>query len=210
MELLKTKNYKNCQELVQRAAASLEAGKLVAFPTETVYGLGVDANNEQAVARLFQVKKRPLDKPLTLHLADQNQLYNWWPNLMQIARRLVERFMPGPITLVLPRPERTLSYWTNFNLSRVGVRVPKCALAQAIFRVAKVPIVATSANLSDAASPTTAQQVLVDLGEKIDLVIDGGKVPVGIVSTVLDVTPQAVAVLRSGAIKAAEIQKVLP
>jgi 3'(2'),5'-bisphosphate nucleotidase/tRNA threonylcarbamoyl adenosine modification protein (Sua5/YciO/YrdC/YwlC family) len=181
------------------AAALLRGGELVAFPTETVYGLGADATNGRAVAAVFAAKGRPRFNPLICHYAEAGAAFaDAAPDAR--ARLLAERFWPGPLTMVLPRrPESRVALLTGAGLDSLAVRVPAHPLALALLRGAGVPVAAPSANRSGAVSPTTAAHVLEGLGGRIAAVLDGGACPVGVESTVLDLTGGRAALLRPAA-----------
>jgi L-threonylcarbamoyladenylate synthase len=185
---------------IARAAALLRAGQLVAFPTETVYGLGGDAINDHAVAAIFAAKARPGFNPLIVHvrdLADAETLAAF----NSPARRAAARFWPGPLTLVLPRQPLTgLSLLASAGLDTVAIRVPAHPVAQALLRETGRPIAAPSANRSGRVSATEAAHVAEDLGDNVALILDDGPTPVGIESTVLDLSGEAPALLRPGAV----------
>jgi L-threonylcarbamoyladenylate synthase len=184
--------------VVERAGAIVRRGGLVAFPTETVYGLGANALNEAAVRSIFAAKRRALDDPLIVHLASPDDLPTVVLDVPPTARVLAERFWPGPLTLVLPKRSVVPDVATA-GLATVAVRVPSHPVAQALLHAAGVPIAAPSANLFTRASATTAQHVVEDLGERVDLIVDGGPAPHGIESTVVAVTGGEVRLLRPGA-----------
>jgi L-threonylcarbamoyladenylate synthase len=194
---------------VDEAAALLRGGALVAFPTETVYGLGADATNGRAVAALFAAKGRPRFNPLICHYPEAEAAFaDAAPD--PHAWTLAERFWPGPLTLVLPRrPTSRVDLLTGAGLDSLGVRVPGHPLALALLRAAGVPLAAPSANPSGAVSPTMAEHVLEGLGGRIAAVLDGGACPVGVESTVLDLTGQRVALLRPGGVPAEAIEALL-
>jgi L-threonylcarbamoyladenylate synthase len=185
---------------IARAATLLRAGWLVAFPTETVYGLGGDATNEHAVAAVFAAKARPRFNPLIVHVRDLAEaerlaVFN------EPAHRAAIRFWPGPLTLVLPRGAGAgVSLLASAGLDTVAVRVPAHPVAQALLREAGRPIAAPSANRSGRVSPTEAAHVADDLGDDVALILDDGPTPVGIESTVLDLSGEAPALLRPGAV----------
>jgi L-threonylcarbamoyladenylate synthase len=189
---------------IAKAAALLRAGRLVAFPTETVYGLGANALDPAAVQRIFEAKGRPSYNPLIVHVADTaaaRTLVTQWPDA---AARLAERYWPGPLTLVLPkRPE--VPDVVTAGLDAVALRVPAHPVALALLRAAAVPVAAPSANRSTELSPTTAAHVRKSLGDRVDLVLDGGPTTVGIESTVVDLTGERPAILRPGRIGADEL-----
>lgn len=195
------------------AAAHLKAGDLVAFPTETVYGLGADASNSQAVARIYSVKGRPNDHPLIVHIASMERMGDWASNVPEYAIALARSFWPGPMTLILKRSELAGDFITGGQDS-VGVRVPDnlvaLALLEAFERAGGAGVAAPSANRFGHVSPTTAAAVLEELGgylSKDDLVLDGGACAVGIESTIVDCTGAAPSVLRPGAISVAMIEE---
>jgi L-threonylcarbamoyladenylate synthase len=189
------------------AAALLRAGGLVAFPTETVYGLGANALDERAVRRVFEVKGRPADNPLIVHVASVDDVGAVAVSLPPTARLLAERYWPGPLTLVLEsRPE--VPSVTRGGLGTIAVRVPAHPLALELLREARVPVAAPSANRSGRPSPTTAAHVRADLGEDVDLVLDGGPCVVGLESTVVDARGPVPVVLREGTLTAAELGAV--
>ena len=185
-------------EDIARAADLLRNGCTVAFPTETVYGLGANALDEQAVARIFAAKQRPAWDPLIVHIADMTQL-SGVGTASDVARRLMAAFWPGPLTLLLPRAQAIPDAVTA-GRNLVGVRMPAHPVALDLLRQAGVPVAAPSANTFSHTSPTTAQHVLDDLDGRIDAVLDGGATEVGVESTVAEVREQQVIVYRPGAI----------
>ncbi|WP_041794933.1 L-threonylcarbamoyladenylate synthase [Pararhodospirillum photometricum] len=191
------------------AAARLAQGGLVAFPTETVYGLGANARDDHAVARIFAAKGRPRFNPLIVHYPDAEAA---WADVVPEARalRLAERFWPGPLTLVLPRrPESALSLLVSAGLPTAAVRVPAHPLARDLLRACHVPVAAPSANPSGRVSPTTARHVEEGLGSLVDLILDGGPCAVGLESTVLDLSTGRPVLLRPGGIDRATLAQVL-
>lgn len=187
--------------IIERAAAIIQRGGLVAFPTETVYGLGANALDERAVRGIFAAKRRALDDPLIVHLADAADLPRIVAEVPEIARRLAEQFWPGPLTIVLPKLPVVPDVATA-GLPTVAVRVPSHPVAQALIRAAGLPIAAPSANLFTRASATTAAHVVEDLGDRVGLILDGGPAPHGIESSVVAVSigdSQEVRLLRPGA-----------
>jgi len=183
---------------VAEAAALLRAGKLVAFPTETVYGLGGDATNDRAVAAIFEAKGRPQFNPLISHVLDAaaaQSLVQW----SETAEKLAARFWPGPLTLVLPRAKDSpISLLATAGLDTMAIRAPSHSVAQALIRATGRPIAAPSANRSGAVSPTRAEHVAESLGERVPLILDGGPCLVGVESTVLDLTAAQPTLLRPG------------
>jgi L-threonylcarbamoyladenylate synthase len=184
---------------VREAAAVLRAGGLVAFPTETVYGLGADARNAASVARIFAIKGRPADNPLIVHVAGPAQLDDVAAEVPPLARRLAKRFWPGPLTLVVDAATH-LPTVTTGGLRTVAVRMPDHPVALAMLDAAGLPVAAPSANRSGRPSPTTSLHVLDDLGSEVDLVLDGGPSPLGVESTVVDARGARPVVLREGAV----------
>lgn len=193
---------------IQEAAEILRKGGVVAFPTETVYGLGADALNPQAVAKIFAAKGRPADNPLIVHIAQTKDLEPLVSRIPEKAWTLIETFWPGPLTLILPK-KNVVPAVVTAGLETVAVRMPAHPVALALIKAARVPVAAPSANLSGKPSPTTAEHVLKDLGGKIEAVVDGGRSSVGLESTVLDLTAPVPTVLRPGGITLEELQEVL-
>jgi len=197
----------NCtQDVIEKAAKALTAGHLVAFPTETVYGLGADATNEKAVSRIYSVKGRPADHPLIVHISSINQLEKWAIDIQEYAIKLARDFWPGPITLILKRSALAKDFITG-GQSNVGVRVPAQPIALALLAVFEknggLGIAAPSANRFGAVSPTTASDVSEELQTYLsgeDLILDGGQCSVGLESTIIDCTGPAPIILRPGAI----------
>ncbi len=190
--------------VLAEAVALLREGELVAFPTETLYALGADATNPDAVARVFTVKGRSPDSPLTLLLADTAMVSTVVTMIPPIASTLMARFFPGPLTLILqasPSLPPALTAWGG----TIGVRVSRLPLAQALPREAQVPLTGTSANISGAESPTSGEEVLQQLTGRIPLILDGGRVPLGIPSTILDLTVSPPRLLREGALSKQEL-----
>ena len=184
---------------IVRAAAIVRSGGLVAFPTETVYGLGADATNADAVAKIFTVKGRPPTNPLICHIADEEMAKRYatiWP---LAASRIAQRFWPGPITIVVPK-QPTIVDSVTAGLPTVGLRAPAHELTLQLIRVFDGPIAGPSANRSNHVSPTTAQHVRDEFADAIDMILDGGPCEVGIESTVLDLSTPRPTILRPGAI----------
>ncbi len=196
-------------DAIERAAQILREGGLVAFPTETVYGLGADATNASAVAGIFAAKGRPYSDPLIVHLSDADALDTVTVDAPAIARLLSEHFWPGPLTLILPRGA-CIPAIVSAGGSTIGVRVPDHPIARALIRAAGVPIAAPSANRFMYTSPTTATHVLADLDGRIDCVLDGGPTPVGVESTVLDVTVAPPRILRPGGVTLEALRAFVP
>jgi L-threonylcarbamoyladenylate synthase len=185
------------EEIIERAAAIIRSGGLVAFPTETVYGLGADAMNETAVGKIFEAKGRPADNPLIVHVGNRKDVERVADEINEKTWELIERFWPGPLTLVLKRkPEVARS--VSAGLSTVAVRMPRNGIALGLIRKAGTPIAAPSANRSGRPSPTSSAHVASDLGGRIDMILDGGATSIGIESTVLDMTTDRAIILRPG------------
>jgi L-threonylcarbamoyladenylate synthase len=184
-------------EAIEKAASIIREGGLVAFPTETVYGLGADATNQSAVQKIFEAKGRPVDNPLIVHVADRKMLDRITDNISDKAASLIDQFWPGPLTLVLERRPEVVPL-VSADLLTVAVRMPASKIALELIRAARTPIAAPSANASGRPSPTTAAHVLDDLGGRIDMILDGGATNIGIESTVLDMTSDPPTILRPG------------
>lgn len=186
-------------QAVARAAAVLRHGGVVAFPTETVYGLGANAEDAAAVRRIFAAKGRPADNPLIVHLATADQLERVCASITPLACDLARRFWPGPLTLVLDAAD-DLPAVTTGGLRTVAVRVPDHAVARALIAAAGVPVAAPSANRSGRPSPTTADHVAADLADQIDVLLDAGATGVGVESTVVDARGDTPTIYREGAV----------
>lgn len=191
------------------AAAMLKTGKLVAFPTETVYGLGADATSSAACKRIFEAKGRPSNNPLIVHVADIATARHYVADWPMAAQRLAEAFWPGPLTLVLPK-HPSICREVSAGRETVAVRVPDHPLALSLLRAFGGPVAAPSANKSTRVSPTTAEHVREEFGDTVDLVLDGGSCPVGIESTVLDLTtfPKPT-LLRPGHVSVAQLEPIV-
>jgi len=204
------------EEAIARAADTLRAGGVVAFPTETVYGLGADALNAAAVARVFEIKGRPLDHPVIVHIASAGELGEWAREVPEAAARLAQTFWPGPLTLILRRAPQVPGAVTG-GQDTIGLRVPSHPVARALleaFRGAagegrSSGIAAPSANKYGHISPTTAAHVRADLGDAVELILDGGAAEVGIESTIVDLSGDEPVLLRPGAITASALERVL-
>ena len=193
---------------IARAAAVLRAGGLVAFPTETVYGLGANALDPAAVARIFAAKGRPATNPVIVHVADPDGVHAVAADWPDVARRLADRFWPGPLTLVVPKRPDVPDAVTAGGPT-VAVRCPAHPVARALIREAGVPVAAPSANRSTALSPTRAEHVVMGLAGRIDVVLDGGPCPGGIESTVVDATGPFVRLLRPGLVTVPMLEAVV-
>ena len=193
---------------IERAAELLRAGRLVAFPTETVYGLGANALDAAAVQRIFEAKGRPLSSPLIVHVHSiemARDLALEWP---AEAEKLAQRFWPGPLTIVVPKKACVPDVVTA-GLPSVGLRMPAHPMAEALLRAAGIPLAAPSANRFTELSPTTAAHVHAGLGDRIDYILDGGRCTVGIESTVISLTGVVPRILRPGAISQTQVEAVI-
>ncbi|MCA0985466.1 threonylcarbamoyl-AMP synthase [Halobacillus yeomjeoni] len=194
---------------IEEAAKLLRDRQVVAFPTETVYGLGADATNEEAVQRIFEAKGRPADNPLIVHVADVGQVEELTEDIPPVAYQLMETFWPGPLTLILKSNGQAAKNVTA-GLSTVGIRMPDHPLALALLKQSGVPLAAPSANRSGRPSPTEASHVYQDLNGRIAGILDGGPTGVGVESTVLDLSSSVPVILRPGGITKEDIEKVVP
>ncbi len=192
---------------ISHAVETLRRGGLVAFPTETVYGLGADADNPAALARLYAVKGRPADHPVIVHVGAPSQLADWAADVPEAARRLGEALWPGPLTVVVRRAARVCDAVTGGG-DTVGVRVPDQPVALALLRAFGGGVAAPSANRFGQVSPTTADDVRADLGDDVDLVLDDGPCTVGVESTIVDCTGDELVILRPGGVTRQRIEKV--
>jgi len=204
---MRTQLLKADESSLQLAAELIQAGQVVGIPTETVYGLGADALNEQAVHRIFAAKERPADNPLIVHVADFSDLEPLC-HVNDMAKRLNDAFWPGPLTMILPK-KNVVPTVVTAGLDSVAVRMPSHPVAQRIIRMSACPIAAPSANRSGRPSPTQAQHVFEDMDGRIPLIIDGGESDVGVESTVVALTGQTAIVLRPGGITPEMIAAVL-
>ncbi len=196
-------------DALSEAVRLLQAGELVGFPTETVYGLGANATDKTAVLRIFEAKGRPADNPLIVHIADFCDLLPLVQGVDPRAEQLASRFWPGPLTMIFRRSSRIPSV-VSAGLDTVAVRFPKHEAAQALILAAGCPIAAPSANRSGKPSPTTAEHVYEDMKGRIPLILDGGPCSVGVESTVLDLTGEKPTVLRPGGVTVEMIKEILP
>ncbi len=193
---------------IRIAADVIRNGGLVAFPTETVYGLGADALNAKAVASIFRAKNRPVDNPIIVHVAVKEEIYKLTKNIPVKAEELMDFFWPGPLTLVLKKSE-IVPYVTTGGLETVALRMPDHKVPLVLIAESGVPIAAPSANPAGKLSPTNARHVTEDLGAKVDIILDGGPTRVGVESTVLDLTASKPKILRPGGITAEELVAIL-
>jgi len=183
---------------IKKAASVLKRGGLVAFPTETVYGLGANLLDKKAVEKVYEIKKRPRKKPLTVHIADTAAVKKMAGRIPPMAGRLMEKYWPGPLTIILK----------DRRGKKIGFRMPDNKVAFLLIKGAGVPVVAPSANISGNKPPVSAKEVLRGLGGEVDVVIDGGRTRIGVESTVVDMTGRMPRILREGAISKTEIERI--
>jgi L-threonylcarbamoyladenylate synthase len=195
-------------DTLSRAVELLRRGGVIALPTETVYGLAANAEDELAVRRVFAIKGRPSTHPLIVHVARAQELSSWASHVPEVAWRLAEAFWPGPLTLVLPRSSRATDAVTG-GQDTVALRVPRHPLAREVLEALGGGVAAPSANRFGRVSPTTAEHVRADLGDDVDLVLDGGACAVGVESTIVDLSQEQPAVLRPGGLALEELSRVL-
>ncbi len=198
-------------DMIERAAQLLRAGELVAFPTETVYGLGADASNPEAVAKIFAAKGRPADHPVIVHIASAEDFTKWATDIPEIAYQLASVFMPGPLTLILKRSKKVSDLVTG-GQDTVGLRVPHHPVALELLKRFGGGVAAPSANRFGRISPTTAQHVFGELGSEVSLILDGGVCAVGLESTIIDLTvltSAQVKVLRPGGVSLEALSRML-
>jgi L-threonylcarbamoyladenylate synthase len=206
--LLKVNSEKPDLPKIQSAAEIIQKGGLVAFPTETVYGVGADALNPVAVLALFAAKKRPLDNPPIVHVADPKEVYRLVEEVPAKAQILMEKFWPGPLTLIFKR-SNLVPKVTVADLETVAIRMPKHKVALELIKLSRCPIAAPSANIAGKPSPTTAQHVYEDLNGRIDAIIDGGATNIGVESTVVDLSVDPPMLLRPGGTPFEALKNVL-
>ncbi|MBT9777461.1 threonylcarbamoyl-AMP synthase [Clostridium sp. MCC353] len=196
------------EEELEEAAQIIRNGGLVAFPTETVYGLGANALDEHAARKIYEAKGRPSDNPLIAHVSSSQELEPLVKEIPENAKKLMDAFWPGPMTMIFPK-SGLVPYGTTGGLDTVAVRMPSDPVARALIRLSGVPIAAPSANTSGRPSPTTAQHVWQDMEGKIEMILDGGPVGIGLESTIVDVTGPVPTVLRPGAVTLEMLKEVL-
>ena len=205
---MKTKIFKPTSEHIAEAGAILRRGGLVAFPTETVYGLGANALDENAVSKIYKAKGRPSDNPLIVHIAEKEDMIPLVREIPPKAKALMDAFFPGPLTIILPKSEK-IGRVVSGGLDTVGIRMPQNPVARALIKAAGVPIAAPSANTSGLPSPTNAKYVIEDMRGRIDAVIDGGSCEFGIESTVITLAGEIPTILRPGAITREMMSEVI-
>lgn len=197
------------KELLNEAVEIIKAGDNVAFPTETVYGLGADGLNEDAIRKIYKAKGRPSDNPLILHISNREQIIPLVRELPEMANILMDKFWPGPLTIILKRSKIVPDIVTG-GLDTVAIRMPDHPIALELIDKSKLPIAAPSANISGRPSPTRGEHVIQDMMGKIPLIIDGGSTGVGLESTVLDLSDNIPTILRPGGVTLEELRKIIP
>ena len=207
-EIYKVNPQKPENVILRKAADIIKKNRLVAFPTETVYGLGADALNSDAVKKIFFAKERPIDNPLIVHIADKDDIYVLAKNIPKEAKNLIRNFFPGPLTIVLEK-KPIVPDETTARLATVAIRMPENRIAIDLIQASQTPIAAPSANRAGRPSPTKAEHVFQDLKEKVDLIIDGGPTKLGLESTVVDLTVETPQILRPGAVTIEMLRPVL-
>ncbi len=195
-------------ELINKAGELLKKGGLVAFPTETVYGIGANALNEKAIKNIYAAKGRPSDNPLIIHIGDRDVISLYAKEIPEQAIKLMDAFWPGPLTLIFKKTE-AISRNITGGLDTVAIRFPSNPVAAAIIQSAGVPVAAPSANISGRPSPTRARHVIEDLSGRVDMIIDGGNAVIGLESTVVDVTGEIPLILRPGSVTRAMLERVV-
>lgn len=203
-----TENIKNDMYLYEEAGQILRDGGLVAFPTETVYGLGGNGLDSNASRKIYAAKGRPSDNPLILHIADVEMLYDIAQNINEKAEGLIKAFWPGPLTMVFCKTKK-VPFETTGGLESVAVRMPSHPVAAAMIRAAGVPVAAPSANISGRPSPTLARHVAEDMAGRIEMIIDGGNIDIGIESTIVDMTSEPPVILRPGYVTKEMLEEVI-
>ena len=207
-KIVKLEQLEHNENELKEAGQILRDGGLVAFPTETVYGLGADGLNREASAKIYSAKGRPSDNPLILHIADIKTVDVLAKDVSKEARKVMEAFWPGPLTVILNKKE-VVPYGTTGGLDTVAIRMPSHPVARELIKVAGVAVAAPSANTSGRPSPTTAQHVLQDMDGRIDMIVDGGKVGIGIESTIVDMAGEIPMILRPGYITKPMLEQVI-
>jgi len=201
-------SYKNQQKVAERGAEVIRSGGLVVFPTETVYGLGANALDGQAVKKIFIAKGRPSDNPIIVHIATLSQLEQLAKNISPLEQKIIKEFWPGPLTIILKK-HKDISSVVSGGLSTIAVRMPAHSFARNLIRKSGVPIAAPSANLSGRPSGTLGEHLALDLSGKVDVIVDAGPTKIGLESTVIKVTGNKVQILRPGAVTEEMLQKIV-
>ena len=204
-EVLRINSKKPDDVIIERASSLIRSGEIVAFPTETVYGLGANALDPLAISKIYQIKGRPSDNPLIVHIGDLNMLSGLVSTISPREMRMIKKFWPGPITLIFKK-SKSVPKITTGGLGTVAVRMPRNKIALALIKRSGLPIAAPSANLSGKPSSTNASHVKQDLDGKVKLILDGGRTEIGIESTVIDMTPRIPVILRPGGISKERIE----
>ena len=204
-EVLRINSKKPDDGIIERASSLIRSGEIVAFPTETVYGLGANALDPLAISKIYQIKGRSSDNPLIIHIGDLNMLSGLVSTISPREMRMIKKFWPGPITLIFKK-SKSVPKITTGGLGTVAVRMPRNKIALALIKRSGLPIAAPSANLSGKPSPTNASHVKEDLNGKVKLILDGGRTEIGIESTVIDMTPRIPVILRPGGISKERIE----
>ncbi len=194
--------------VIQEAALQLKEGKLVVFPTETVYGLGCNGLDAEAIKRVFEAKGRPEAKPITAHIASKDGCLKLVKNIPEKASKLIEKFCPGPITIILERKEG-IGEAMSAGGKTIGIRIPDHKVALMLIEEAGVPVAAPSANISGNKPPTSGEEAMEELSGKVDIILDAGKTDIGVSSTVIDMTREPPIILRKGSITKEEIESVI-
>ncbi len=207
--ILKADPIQPSTSIIQKAASVIKEGGVVAFPTETVYGLGADCFNIAGVLKIFKIKNRPPDNPLIVHICEQDQLFELVSQDIKVAEKVIERFWPGPVTLIFRKSPRVPKEVTG-GLETVAVRMPSHPVATLLIKLSGTPIAAPSANLSGRPSPTSAQHVIEDLYGMADVIIDAGETPLGLESTIIDFSRDRAVILRPGPATVEELRQVIP
>lgn len=197
----------NCT-ILRKAAGIIKSGGVVIFPTETVYGIGANGLDEKAIKKLFDIKQRPLNKPISLLVSDFDMISKVAQNITNLEQRIIEAFFPGPLTIVLEKKEIVPNILTN-NTNTVGIRMPEGEIARKLVGSAGVPIATTSANISGDQSGTNLGNIRPKFEDKVDYLIDGGESKIGVPSTVIRVVDDEIQVLREGSITKEQIMKKL-
>ncbi len=203
INLKETKNY----EEIKQASEAIKQGKLVLFPTETVYGIGADALNEEAVKKIYEAKGRASDNPLIAHISNLEMLKKLVKEVGRIEEKLIDAFWPGPLTIIFNKTD-LVPYIITAGLETVAIRMPSNQIARKLIEYSKTPIAAPSANISGKPSGTLVEDILQELDGKVEYIIDGGKVDIGLESTVVRVIENKVHILRPGKITKEEIEKL--
>ncbi|OGF20724.1 threonylcarbamoyl-AMP synthase [Candidatus Falkowbacteria bacterium RIFOXYB2_FULL_38_15] len=210
-EIIRINPKKPEDEKIKKAAQILRNGGLVAFPTETVYGLGADALNPMAIKKIFKAKKRPQDNPLILHIAEKEDIFIYTEpdkKNLELIKKLINKFWPGPLTLIIKK-KKIVPEEITAGLKNTSIRLPDNIVARALIKKLGSPIAAPSANLSGSPSPTEASHVYNDLAGRIEMILDGGETKIGVESTILDCTKSPFVLLRPGKITAEELEKIV-